>query len=117
MSRTLLDFSFSHRCQGEFFVLIILAGHPTTTTFGGTSFVTTLLAPTMLFFPIFTPSLIKTPAPIQQLSPIATSPLTIFNFFLLKSWFAIGLLVYIFTKWLIIQFFPIWTLQPLSDWI
>ena len=48
---------------------MILAGFPATRWKGGTSFVTTLPAPTVAPLPILTPGKIIAPPPIQQSSP------------------------------------------------
>ena len=50
--------------------LINLAGFPATITFGGTSLVTTLPAPTIELSPIVIPGNIIAPEPIQTLFPI-----------------------------------------------
>ena len=54
---------------------MILAGFPTTTEYGGTSFVTTALAPITEPSPILTPGRIVALSPIQTFSPITTFPL------------------------------------------
>lgn len=51
--------------QGQ---LIILAGTPAITLYGGNVLLTTLLAPTTEFFPIVTFDKITAPSPIQTLS-------------------------------------------------
>jgi hypothetical protein len=53
--------------------LMILAGLPATTSYGGTSFVTTLPAPTVEPFPILTPGKMIAFPPIQQSSSIQIS--------------------------------------------
>ena len=53
--------------------LTIFAGFPATTTFAGTSFITTVLALTIEFCPIVTPLLTIAPSPIQTLSSSTTS--------------------------------------------
>ena len=52
--------------------LTTLAGCPMTTQKSGTSFVTTLIAPTVTPLPIFTPGKMTTFPPIQQSSPTTT---------------------------------------------
>src|SRR5215510_470887 len=59
---------FSHGCLRY---LSTLAGLPATTAFGGTSFVTTLPAPTNAFSPIVTFDRIVAPDPIE--APLRTS--------------------------------------------
>lgn len=54
---------------------MILAGFPTTTEYGGTSFVTTALAPITDPSPILTPGRIVALSPIHTFSPITTFPL------------------------------------------
>ena len=56
---------------------MILAGFPTTTEYGGTSFVTTALAPITDPSPMLTPGRIVALSPIHTFSPIKTFPLDI----------------------------------------
>ena len=52
--------------------LIIFAGTPATTQFGGTSLVTTALVAIILFSPIVTLGIMATPSPTQTLFSIIT---------------------------------------------
>lgn len=69
-SLTLFSFSFPFSVASGFRRLMILAGLPATTQFGGTSFVTTDPAPTTDPFPIVTPASTITFPHSQQSSPI-----------------------------------------------
>ena len=61
---------FTKKWRINKFLDIILQGFPTATEFDGTSFVTTLPAPTTTLSPIVIPGNTITPAPSQQFLPI-----------------------------------------------
>lgn len=55
------DFIETHFFVSKSYFLIIIAGFPATMQYDGTSFVTTLPAATIDFFPMWTPGIIKAP--------------------------------------------------------